>query len=306
MSFIKTQADASGHSVKLFYEDLGKGKPVVFIHGWPLNHEMWEYQLAELPKHNLRCIAYDRRGFGKSDRPWAGYDYDTLADDLKSVLEQLDLRQVTLVGFSMGGGEIARYIGKYGTDRLEKVVFISAVTPFMLKTTDNTEGVPKENFDDIVDKLSKDRPAFLADFGRKFYGVSLLSHPVSQQLLDWHQMLCLMSSAKATADCVRSFSETDFRNDVPQITIPTLIIHGDADQTVPIAVSGDKTAQLLPHAKYIIYEDAPHGLFITEKERLNADLMDFMGVKSNHTPPNVSPDIRQKRVEHAGFQAYFF
>ena len=301
MPFINTKPDVSGHSVKLFYEDLGTGKPVVFIHGWPLNHEMWEYQLAELPKHGLRCIAYDRRGFGKSDRPWGNYDYDTLADDLKALLEQLDLRQVTLVGFSMGGGEIARYISKYGTERLEKVVLISAVTPFMLKTDDNTEGVSKENFDEMVDKLSQDRPAFLADFGKKFYGVTMLSHPVSQQLLDWNQMLCLMSSAKATVDCVRSFSETDFRDDVPQITIPTLIIHGDADKTVPIAVSGNKTAALLPHAIYKVYEDAPHGLFITEKDRLNADLMEFVGVK-----PFGPSSLKRKRVEYSPLQAYFF
>ena len=301
MPFINTQPNALGNSVKLFYEDLGTGKPVVFIHGWPLNHEMWEYQLAELPKHGLRCIAYDRRGFGKSDRPWEYYDYDTLADDLKAVLEQLDLRQVTLVGFSMGGGEIARYIGKYGTERLEKVVLISAVTPFMLQTNDNTEGVPKENFDDMVNKLSQDRPAFLADFGKKFYGVTLLSHPVSQQFLDWNLMLCLMSSPKATVDCVRSFSETDFRNDVPQITVPTLIIHGDADKTVPIAISGNKTAALLPHATYKVYEDAPHGLFITEKEQLNADLMAFIGV----TPSGPS-SVKRKRVEYSPLQAYFF
>ncbi len=301
MPFINTQPNALGNSVKLFYEDLGTGKPVVFIHGWPLNHEMWEYQLAELPKHGLRCIAYDRRGFGKSDRPWEYYDYDTLADDLKAVLEQLDLRQVTLIGFSMGGGEIARYIGKYGTERLEKVVLISAVTPFMLQTNDNTEGVPKENFDDMVNKLSQDRPAFLADFGKKFYGVTLLSHPVSQQLLDWNLMLCLMSSPKATVDCVRSFSETDFRNDVPQITVPTLIIHGDADKTVPIAISGNKTAALLPHATYKVYEDAPHGLFITEKEQLNADLMAFIGVT-----PSGSSSVKRKRVEYSPLQAYFF
>jgi non-heme chloroperoxidase len=277
MSFIKTKADASGNVVKLFYEDLGTGKPVVFIHGWPLNHEMWEYQLAELPHHGLRCIAYDRRGFGKSDRPWEHYDYDTLADDLKAVLETLDLRNATLVGFSMGGGEIARYIGKYGSERVGKVVLISSVTPFMLKTDDNTEGVPRENFHEMIEKITKDRPAFMSTFGKQFYGATLLNHPVSQQLLDWNQSQCLMSSAKATVDCVRSFSETDFRHDVPKIGVPTLIIHGDADKTVPIAVSGNKTAALLPHAKYIVYEGAPHGLFITEKDRLNADLLDFIG-----------------------------
>lgn len=276
MKYIKSIPDKSGESVKLFYEDLGTGKPVVFIHGWPLNHEMWEYQLAELPKNNFRCIAYDRRGFGKSDRPWEKYDYDTLADDLKAVLDQLDLHQVTLVGFSMGGGEVVRYISKYGTQRVKKVVLISSVTPFILKTKDNPEGVEKKVFDGMVEKLTIDRPAFLADFGKQFYGVNMLHNAVSQPLLDWNQMLCLTSSAKATVDCVRSFSESDFRADLKKINVPTLIIHGDEDKTVPIAISGDKTAELLPHAKYIVYQDAPHGLFITEKEKLNEDLIDFI------------------------------
>ena len=276
MSFIQTRPDISGSSVKLFYEEFGSGKPVVLIHGWPLNHEMWEYQLNELPKHNLRCIAYDRRGFGKSDRPFEKYDYDTLANDLKELLDQLDLKGVTLVGFSMGGGEIARYIGKYGTSRVEKVILISAVTPYMLKANDNPDGVDKAVFDDMIQKLSIDRPAFLAAFGKQFYGVSMLSHPVSEQLLDWNQLACLMSSPKATMDCVRSFSETDFRNDVVKIDVPTLIIHGNADKTVPINVSGDKTAALLPNATYIVYENAPHGLFITEMDRLNNDLINFI------------------------------
>lgn len=276
MNFIKTKPDASGKSTHLFYEDYGVGKPVVFIHGWPLNHEMWEYQLAELPKNNLRCIAYDRRGFGKSDRPWENYDYDTLADDLKALLEQLDLKEVILVGFSMGGGEIARYIGKYGTSRIAKVVLISAVTPFMLKTADNPEGVDQKNFDEMIENIAEDRPAFLAKFAGYFYGVTKVNHAVSQEILDWNQMLCLMSSAKATMECVRSFSGTDFRKDLTKIDVPVLIIHGDADQTVPIAISGNKTAKSLPEAKYIVYKDAPHGLFITHKDKLNKDLIDFI------------------------------
>ncbi len=276
MNFIETNPDELGKKINLYYEDLGTGKPVIFIHGWPLNHEMWEYQLSELPKHNLRCIAYDRRGFGKSDRPWEKYDYDTLADDLNAVIEQLDLNEVTLVGFSMGGGEIARYIGKYGNQKVSKVVLISSVTPFMLKTSDNSDGVHKKVFDDMVEKLKADRPAFLADFGKDFYGVSIMNQSVSQQLLDWNQALCLMSSAKATVDCVRSFSETDFRNDLKKFEVPVLIIHGDADKTVPINQSGKKSAELLPNAEYIIYNDAPHGLFITEKERLNTDLLNFI------------------------------
>jgi len=275
MSYIKLKS-STDNSVNIFYQEYGTGKPVIFIHGWPLNHEMWEYQLAELPKHNLRCIAYDRRGFGKSDRPWESYDYITLADDLNELITQLNLSEVTLVGFSMGGGEIASYIGKYGTDKIEKVAFVSSVTPFRLKTEDNQDGTEKEMFDITIEKISADRPAFLAEFGKKFYGVTTLNQTVSKPLLEWNQMLCLMSSSKATVDCVRSFSETDFRNDLKTIDIPVLIIHGDADDIVPINVSGDKTAALIPHAKYIVYTNAPHGLFITDKEKLNADLLNFI------------------------------
>ena len=276
MSFIKTTSETANNSVNIFYQEYGTGKPVLFIHGWPLNHEMWEYQLAELPKHNLRCITYDRRGFGKSDRTWESYDYDTLASDLNELITQLNLSSVTLVGFSMGGGEIARYIGKYGTDRIEKVVLISSVTPYMLKTNDNTEGIEKEIFDDMVNKIIADRPDFLREFGKQFYGVTMLNQPVSKAFLESNQMQCLMSSSNATVDCVRSFSETDFRDDLKKIDIPVLIIHGDADETVPINVSGAKTAALLPHAKYIVYADAPHGLFITEKDKLNTDLLNFI------------------------------
>ena len=281
MSFIKTTSETANNSVNIFYQEYGTGKPVLFIHGWPLNREMWEYQLAELPKHNLRCITYDRRGFGKSDRTWERYDYDTLASDLNELITQLNLSSVTLVGFSMGGGEIARYIGNYGTDKIEKVVLISSVTPYMLKTNDNSEGIKKEIFDDMVDKITADRPEFLKEFGKQFYGVDMLNQSISKAMLEWNQTQCLMSSSNATVDCLRSFSETDFRNDLKKIDIPVLIIHGDADKTVPINVSGDKTAALLPHAKYIVYANAPHGLFITESARLNADLLNFISAENS-------------------------
>ena len=281
MKLIETTPDVLGNTVNLYYEDLGRGKTVIFIHGWPLNHAMWEYQLAELPKHNLRCIAYDRRGFGMSDYPWEKYDYDTFAGDLKALIDQLHLTDITLVGFSMGGGEIARYIGKYGSDKISKIVLISSVTPFMLNTNDNSEGVDKEVFDEMVESISKDRPAFLADFGKKFYGVSLFNDAISEQMLAWNQSLCLMSSHKATIDCVRAFSETDFREDLSKIDVPTLIIHGDDDKIVPIEVSGNRTSMMLPNAKYLVYEGAPHGLFITEKDKLNMDLIDF--INGNHS-----------------------
>ena len=281
MAFIKSHTADNNDTINIFYQEYGTGKTVLFIHGWPLNHEMWEFQLAELPKHNLRCITYDRRGFGKSDRTWKSYDYDTLAADLNELITQLNLSQVTLVGFSMGGGEIARYIGKYGTEKIEKVVLISSVTPYMLKTTDNSEGIKKELFDEMVDKITSDRPEFLNEFGKQFYGVDVLNQTISKAMLEWNQTQCLMSSPNATVDCLRSFSETDFRNDLKKIDIPVLIIHGDADKTVPITVSGDKTAALLPHAKYIVYANAPHGLFITEKEKLNADLLNFISAENS-------------------------
>ena len=276
MNFIKAGTDASGNPIQLVYQDWGTGKPVVLIHGWPVSHEMWEYQSLELPKHGYRTIAYTRRGFGQSSKPWDGYDYDTLSDDLKAVLESLDLNEVTLVGFSMGGGEIARYMSRHGGTRVSKVVFVSAVPPFLLKTPDNPTGADQSVFDEIVEGLKKDRPDFLGGFGKKFYGVGVLSSPVSEATLDWTQMLALAAAPKATIDCVRSFSATDFRSDLKTIRVPTLIIHGDADQTVPIAASGEQTAKLIPHAQFLKYEGAPHGLFITEKDRLSRDLVAFI------------------------------
>jgi non-heme chloroperoxidase len=276
MPFIKTSSAIHYTSVELFYEEFGTGKPIIFIHGWPLNHEMWEYQINELPNYNLRCITYDRRGFGKSERTWEGYDYDTLATDLHNLIIELDLIDVTLVGFSMGGGEIARYIAKYGNENISKIVFISSVTPYRLKSSDNPEGTEKTAFDQTIEKLKSDRPAFLMEFGKRFYGKNIYNHVVSKPLLKWNQMLCLQSSPKATIDCVRSFSETDFRKDLSLIKVPVLIIHGDNDKIVPIALSGDKTSKIISHAAYLVYENAPHGLFITDKEKLNADLIKFI------------------------------
>jgi non-heme chloroperoxidase len=276
MPFIKSNSETKQNTINIFYQEYGQGLPVIFIHGWPLNHEMWEYQLTELPKHNLRCIAYDRRGFGRSDRSWEGYDYDSLAGDLNELITQLNLSEVVLVGFSMGGGEIARYIGKYGSDKISKIIFISSVTPFRLKTVDNTEGIEKEVFENTIEKIKDDRPTFLKEFGKKFYGVNTSNQTVSKEILKWNQMLCLNSSPKATIDCVRSFSETDFRDELEMIKIPVLIIHGDADDIVPIKLSGDKTAKIISHATYKVYENAPHGLFITEKNKLNTDIINFI------------------------------
>ena len=262
--------------VNIYYEDWGSGNPVILIHGWPVSHEMWEYQLNELPKHGIRVIAYDRRGFGKSDKSWNGYDYNTMAGDLKALIEELDLDKVTLVGFSMGGGEVARYLSLYGDERIAKVVLVSSIVPYMLETESNPDGVPQVMFDEFEEKLTSDRPAFLAAFGKQFFGVSLLSNPVSQPILDWMQMLAFHGSLRATVQCMRAFAETDFREDIKRIDIPTLIIHGDADQIVPIVPTSQQTANAIINSKFIIYDGEPHGLFITQKERLTSDLLQFI------------------------------
>jgi non-heme chloroperoxidase len=270
MPFIKTQ-----DGTNIFYREFGQGRPVILIHGWPLNGDMWEYQIPALVAGGNRVITYDRRGFGQSDQPWEGYNYDIFADDLAALIDGLDLRDVSLVGFSMGGGEIARFIGRHGTTRLSKAVLISAVTPYMLKTSDNPDGVDRSVFDEIVEGLKEDRPHFLAGFGKSFFGVGLIAQPVSQEILDWAQVHALKASPKGTIDCVRAFSETDFRSDLAKFDIPTLIIHGDDDQVVPIDVGGRASARLVPHATFIAYAGAPHGLTDTHKDRVNADLLAF-------------------------------
>lgn len=276
MSYLKVGQDANGEDVKLHYTDQGQGAPVVLIHGWPQNHEAWTYQLGELPKHGLRVIAYTRRGFGNSSKPFEGYDYDTLADDLKAVLDTLNLQNVTLVGFSMGGGEVARYMSRHGGARVAKVVFVAAVTPYLLKTDDNPDGVDKSTFDDIQKNIAKDRFDFLQTFGKQFYGEGPLSNPVSQAVLDWSFNMAALGSHQATVACAHAFAETDFRPDLVGIRVPALVIHGEDDKTVPIKNSGDRMKDHLPHATYIAYSDAPHGLFITEKDKLNRDLIDFV------------------------------
>ncbi len=260
----------------LHYNDWGSGKPVVLVHGWPLSADMWEYQSVHLAQNGFRVVTYDRRGFGRSGQPWSGYDYDTLSDDLAALIEKLDLRDVALVGFSMGGGEVARYAGRHGTGRLSRAALVAAVTPYLLKDDSNPDGVDRSVFDQMVDGLKKDRPGFLAGFAQLFYGAGLLNFSISSDFLQWSQNMAMLASPKATIDCVRAFSETDFRADLPKLQVPTLIIHGDADTTVPLAVAAEKAAKLVPQADLRIYKGAPHGLFYTERDRLNADLLAFL------------------------------
>lgn len=291
MGTIETKELQHDQPVKIHYCDWGEGKPVVLIHGWPSTSQMWEYQLADLAKAGFRAIAYDRRGFGRSSVPFEAYDYDRLASDLNELLEQLDLTEVTLVGFSMGGGEVVRYLSRYGSSRIAKAVLISAVPPFLAKTDDNPEGLPQEVFQDILENIQKDRPAFLDGFGKDFFGVSLLSHPVSQPFLEHFRTLATLSSSHATIECAKSWAFTDFRPDLAAVTVPTLIIHGDADKTVPIEASGERTAKALPHALYRVYEGAPHGLWYTHRDQLNADLISFINSGNVAGNPGSDPTV---------------
>ncbi|WP_395073660.1 alpha/beta fold hydrolase [Flavobacterium sp.] len=263
-------------NVKIHFKDYGQGKPVILIHGWPLSNEMWEYQIENLVANNFRVIAYDRRGFGKSSQPWNGYDYDTLTDDLQQIIEQLKLENATLVGFSMGGGEAVRYLSRHSGKGVSKIILVASVTPFQLKTEDNPDGKPAENGAKTAEAIKNDRIGFLDEFGKNFFGITLISKPLSTPLLEYYRMLCSFASPHASLECAKSFSTTDFRKEMSNINIPTLIIHGDNDKIVPIEISGEKSAKLIRNSKFIVYEDAPHGLFYTHKERLNADLVEFI------------------------------
>jgi pimeloyl-ACP methyl ester carboxylesterase len=271
MPYIQAQDDT-----EIFYYDWGTGAPVILIHGWPLDSKSWEYQSRVLADNGFRVIAYDRRGFGRSDWPYEGYEYDTLASDLNDLIEELELEEVSLVGFSMGGGEVARYLATYGSARVKKAVFVSAVTPYLLKTEDNPDGVEKKVFDTMVENLVKDRPAFLETFAKMFYGVSLVKHPVSSESIEFFSEMALTGSPKATIDLVRAFSETDFRDDLTGITIPTMFIHGTSDATVPIDASARRAVKLVTGAILNEYDGEPHGLNVTAAERLNEDLVSFL------------------------------
>lgn len=262
--------------LKLFYEDLGNGDPIIFISGWPLTHQMWEYQMTPLREQGYRCIAYDRRGFGKSDQSLNNYDYNVLADDLKNLIDETGADNITLVGFSMGGGEVIRYCSKYGCDKLNNVVLISSVIPYMLKTDNNPDGVPLEQIQEFEKQIRTDRPGFLGTFGKQFYGVNIISHPVSSGILEWTNSLAFTASQKAMLACMESFSQTDFRNELTSVTVPVLIIHGDADKTVPIKATSEQAASVIANALYKVYPGAPHGLFYTNKDQLNDDLVSFI------------------------------
>jgi non-heme chloroperoxidase len=263
--------------VELYYKDWGSGQPIVFCHGWPLNADSWESQMIFLADHGYRCIAHDRRGHGRSSQPWDGNDMDHYADDLAELLDHLDVTNAVLVGFSTGGGEVARYIGRHGTKRVAKASLVSAVPPLMLKTDANPGGLPMEVFDGIRAAQLANRSQLYLDLpSGPFYNFNRPGATVSQGLVHTWWMQGMMGGHKNTFDSIKAFSETDFSEDLKKFTIPTLIIHGDDDQVVPIDASGRASKTLVPHATLIVYPGAPHGLTETHKDQVNADLLAFI------------------------------
>lgn len=249
-------------ATEIYFKDWGAGKAVLFSHGWPLDADMWDAQMHYLASRGYRTIAFDRRGFGRSSQPWNGYDYDTFADDIHQLIEHLQLTEVTLVGFSMGGGDVTRYIARYGTAKVAGLVLLGAVTPIFIKSDDNPEGVDPSLFDGIRTGLLQDRAQFIADFAAPFYGTNA-GQTVSQGVLAQTLNIALLASLKATVECVTAFSQTDFRPDMARIDVPTLVIHGDADQIVPFAATGKQAAAMIKDAQLKVYEGAPHGFAVT-------------------------------------------
>ena len=271
-----TITTSTAPTTELFYTDLGTGQPVVLIHGWPLSHRMWESQVNALVAAGYRCIAYDRRGFGQSGQPAGGYDYDTFAADLNDLLTQLDLHGVVLAGCSRGGGEVARYVGRYGTARLSKALLIAAVPPYLEKTKDNPDGVPGKEFDAMIAGVTKDRIGFLEGFFPMFYNWKPGAKHLSADYIAYSKAIAWMASPLATRECITAFGRTDFREDLKRLDVPTLVIHGDDDQIVPIDVSGKRSAKMIAGAKLEVIKDAPHGLAATHGEKLNEIMLKFI------------------------------
>ena len=261
---------------QIYYKDWGSGQPILFSHGWPLNADMWEKQMLFLASHGYRTIAFDRRGFGRSSQPWTGYDYDTFADDIAELIHQLDLQNVVLAGFSMGGGDIVRYIARHGSARVAKLALVSAVTPIFGKSATHPEGVDLSVFAGIRAGVAADRPQFLDDFNTIFYGTNRPGAKVSQGVFKQTLFMALQASIKGTIDCVTAFSETDFRPDMASIDVPTLVIHGDDDQVVPFATTGKQAAAMIAGAQLKVYAGAPHAVAQTHSDQLNQDLLAFV------------------------------
>jgi non-heme chloroperoxidase len=275
MSYITVGKENSGN-IDIYYEDLGSGQPVVLIHGFPLSGHSWEKQVAILLSEGYRVITYDRRGFGDSSQPSSGYDYDTFAADLNKLITELDLRDVVLVGFSMGTGEVTRYLGKYGSERVSKAVLMAPVPPFLLKTDDNPEGVDRSVFDGIEKAIVADRPAYLSTFLKDFYNVDVFhGNRISDDAIRLSWNVAAGASAKGTLDCVPSWL-TDFRDDLPRIDVPTLIIQGDADRILPHHSTGARLPKLIKDSRLVVIPDGPHAINWTHADEVNPVLLDFL------------------------------
>jgi pimeloyl-ACP methyl ester carboxylesterase len=264
-------------NTNLYTKVWGEGRPVVLIHGWPLSADSWDDVAVPLVEAGFQTIAYDRRGFGRSDQPWTGYDYDTLSDDLADVMNTLKLKDATLVGFSMGGGEVARYMSRHEGKGVRSTALIASVVPFMLKTEDNPLGVDASVFDFIASSIREDRAKFFGSFFKDFYGLGSLGSVVSDEVLDWTRGMAMQGSLRAILECVYAFGKTDFRPDLSSLNVPTLIVHGSGDRAVPIAVSSREAAKRIPNAKLIEYNCESHGLFATHRNQLVADVLAFLG-----------------------------
>lgn len=265
-----------GKEVKIFYQDYGEGQPVVLIHGWPLSHSSWETQLPAIVNAGFRCIAYDRRGFGKSDAPWDRYDYDTLASDLDALITQLDLHHAVIIGFSMGGGEVVRYLTNFGKERIAKAALIASIIPLVAQKPDNPHGVPQEELEKIMKALQNDRVGFLPDFHKNFYSVGMISKPVSQARLDNDFIIASQASGNATIKAAEAWAGTDFRPELQNVTVPVLIVHGDDDKIVPIETSAQQAVKGIADNEFHIIEGGPHGLNATHGEALNRIIVSFL------------------------------
>lgn len=276
MPYLEKTTAQQDSNLSIYYEDQGAGQPVILIHGWPLSGAMWEYQVPVLIESGYRVITYDRRGFGKSSRPWNGYDYHTMAQDLHNLITHLDLENVILVGFSMGGGELAQYVDTFGTSKLDKLVFMSSIAPYLLKTDDNPNGAPDAVFMGMENGIKTNRAGFLKEFGVGFLNYEDNKERVSQAQLDYNFQIAINASPKGTLDCINAFGRTDLRAALEKVDVPTLFIHGDADQIVPIEPSTKQGHSIVKNSKLEIIKDAPHGLYVTHKDEVNKILVKFM------------------------------
>ncbi len=287
MRYVKTR-----DNIDLYLKVWGSGRPVVMMHGWPLSADSFDDLAMAVADAGMQAIAYDRRGFGRSAQPWDGYNYDVLADDLADVLAATGARDAALLGFSMGGGEVARYMSRHGGRNVTQAILVSSVVPYMLKTEDHPEGVEASAFAEMASGMKADRAKFWTGFFKDFYGVGMVSQPVSDEVLEWSRDVSMQASLKATLDCANAFATTDFRPDLKSFKVPTLIIHGTADRTVPIDATGRKAAAGIANSTLIEYEGAPHGILATHKDRIAEDVLAFLG----HPTATSRPVVQAERL----------